>query len=76
MSITATQFRKDLYQLLANVVDTGETIKINLKGSIINVSPQSKPSKLSKLKHHNVLACEPEELLNNDWSNEWSEEHI
>jgi len=76
MSITATQFRKNIYQLLADVVEKGSTIQINLKGSIINVTPESKPSKLSKLKQHNVIACNPEDLLNNDWSSEWSEEHI
>ena len=76
MSISATEFRKNLYQLLEGVIESGHPLKIKLKSHTLVLSPEQAPSKLSRLKPKKLINGEPEDLLKLDWSKEWSEKHI
>lgn len=74
--ISATQFRKNLFQVLQQVNQTAKPLKITLKNKAFILVPEEKSSKLSKLKPHPVIHGKPEDLLNLDWSEAWSEKHI
>lgn len=76
MSVTATEFRKNLFQLLEEVNETGTPLKISLKDRTFILQPEERASKLSKLKPQDLLNGDAGDLLNLDWSEEWSEKPI
>ena len=76
MNISATAFRKNLFQVLDKLDDTSSSLRIKCKNNTFILTPEKKNSKLSKLKPHNVINGKPEDLLNLDWSEAWSEKHI
>lgn len=74
--ISATEFRGNLYQYLDQVLATGKPIEIKRHGQILKIIPEVKPkkNKLAKLKKHkNVINCDPNELIHQDWLADWSE---
>jgi hypothetical protein len=76
MNVTATHFRKNLFQLLDDTAGSGLPLRINLKGRVFVLSPEETPSKLDLLGEQNLINGTSESLLNMDWSSEWSEKHI
>lgn len=70
--ITATQLRKDVYRLLDQVVDSGETIEVKRKGKLVRIGPVLGGSKLQSLKlHPTTISGDPDELVHTDWSDNW-----
>ncbi len=70
--VTATQLRKDVYQLLDRVVDSGEVIEVNRKGKLIRITPVGSASKLASLKlHPSTISGDPDDLVHTDWSGNW-----
>ena len=76
MTVTTTELRKNIFTLLDQVAQRGITLEVKRKGKIIRILADKNSGKLSNLKKHSVLNCEPSELLNNDWSSEWQAKHI
>jgi len=76
MSISATEFRKNLYQLLESAVVSGNPLRVKLKSHTFIVSPEQPVSKLARLKPQELIHGADEDLLNLDWSSQWSEKHI
>jgi len=71
--ITASNLRQDIYQLLDRVLSTGEPLEVKRKGRTLRIVPDMQPdSRLERLKRHNSLAVDPEELVHMDWSAEWT----
>ena len=52
MTITPTDFRKDLFNLLDMLLDTGKVLEINRNGHIFRVIPPKKIKKLDRLIAH------------------------
>ena len=75
MVINVTKFRKNIYKLLDQVIETGIPIEIKRRGTIIKIIKTGERSKLNNLKKRNVMNCKPEEIVHLDWSNEW-QNHI
>jgi prevent-host-death family protein len=79
VSLTATEFRKDLFSILERAVN-GETIEITYKGSKLKLVPVQKGSKLARLKPHDVLLCDPDSIISTDpelralWEAEWEKD--
>ncbi len=72
MTISATEFRANLYRILDRVADHGEVVEIVRHGKVIRVISASAPRDLSRLpKHPEYLKCDPDEIVHMDWSNEW-----
>jgi len=71
MKITASTLRQNIYRLLDQVLDTGIPLEVERKGKKLKIVPEDKRSKLSNLKGHNIMKCEPDELVHMDWSSEW-----
>ena len=65
MTMTATQFRKDLFKVLEKVL-AGETVEIAYKGSSIRVAPRGSASKLARAKRQDTLLCDPHEIVGSD----------
>jgi len=72
MTITPTDFRKNLFNILDRLLLTGEVLEINRNGEIFKVIPPKKQSKFDKLvQRNNVSNCNNDELINNNWGDEW-----
>jgi len=76
MLYTATQFRSQMYSILAKVLDTGQPFDIDLKGKRFRIIPLDRiGGKLARIKPHpQALNCPPDELLGLDWSDTWTGE--
>lgn len=75
MKINPSVLRKNIYKVLDHILETGEPVEIERKGSILKIIPDDKKGrKLSRLTPRDCIAGDPEDLVHCDWSNEWSEE--
>jgi prevent-host-death family protein len=80
MSLTATQFRKDLFSVLEQV-SKGKPVEIVYKGSKLRLSPVDSGSKLARLKPHDIFLCDPDSIIQTDpelmaemeaeWEKDW-----
>jgi prevent-host-death family protein len=61
MTVTPTDFRKNLFQLLERALN-GELIEIVHKNRTIRLVPAERRSKLSRLVRRNTLKGEPEDF--------------
>ena len=61
MTVTATDFRKNLFQLVERALN-GELIEIVHKNRKIRLTPTEPISKLSRLVRRDTLNCTPEEF--------------
>jgi len=73
MRVTASKLRADIYNILDQSLKTGVPVEVVRKGKILRIVPESKPSKLSRLKKRNAIVGDPEDLVHMDWLHEWSE---
>jgi prevent-host-death family protein len=71
MEVTISTLRQNIYQLLDKVLETGIPMEVKRKGKILRIMPPEKADKLKNLKKRDVINCDPEELVNIDWSSEW-----
>lgn len=72
MTVTASQLRQNVYQLLDRVLETGIPLEIERKGKILEIVPRRRRSKLDNLKPRSgYLLSDPEELVHLDWSDQW-----
>lgn len=61
VTVTATDFRKNLCQLIERAL-TGELIEIVHKNRTIRLAPTEPKSKLSRLVQRDTLNCTPQEF--------------
>lgn len=72
MTVTASKLRQDIYRILDRVLETGIPVEIERRGRILRIVPDQPRDKLSGLKRRDdYLRCDPEELVQLDWSHEW-----
>jgi len=72
MTITPTDFRKDLFNLLDTILTTGKTLEINRNGHIFKVIPPKKIKKLDRLiPHPDAVVGDSSDFVSIDWSSEW-----
>ena len=72
MTITPTDFRKDLFNLLDMILESGKTLEINRNGHIFKVVPPKKTNKLDRLiAHKDAVVGDSDDFISMDWSNEW-----
>lgn len=72
MTITPSKLRENLFKLLDEALEKGETIEVKRKGQVLKIVPPKKQSKLERLQaHDNVVNGDAEELVHMDWSHEW-----
>jgi antitoxin (DNA-binding transcriptional repressor) of toxin-antitoxin stability system len=80
MTVTTTDFRRNLFQLIERALN-GERIEILYKNRRIRLTPTEPTSKLARLVRRDTLNCDPEELdqqlrtqndeLRSEWEQKW-----
>ena len=80
MTVTATDFRKNLFQLVERALN-GELIEIVHKNRTIRLTPAERNSKLSRLVQRDTLKCAPDEFdrllqaqndeMRQEWDQKW-----
>ena len=73
MKVTASKLRENIYNILDQALETGVPVEVERKGRILKIVPESKPSKLAKLKKRDCIVGDPESIVHMDWLHEWSE---
>ena len=72
MTVTASVLRKDIYHLLDQVLETGTPIEVKRKSGMVKIVAEQSSSKLERLKKHDCITGDPEDLVHSDWSGEWN----
>jgi antitoxin (DNA-binding transcriptional repressor) of toxin-antitoxin stability system len=74
MPVTATKLRQEVYEILDSVIETGQPVEIERKGHLLRIvaTQPAVPSRLSRMVKRPGLQCDPEELVEIDWSKEWT----
>lgn len=80
MTLTATDFRKNLFQLVERALN-GELIEIVHKNRTIRLTPAEAGSKMSRLVRRETLNCAPDEFeqasraqdddMRREWDQKW-----
>ena len=73
MTITASKLRENIYQILDEVIATGTPVSISRKGQTLQIIPEKRASKLSRLKKRSGFAGDPDDIMRMDWLKEWTE---
>lgn len=72
MILTPTQLRSNIYQVLDQVLATGEPVEIRRKGRILRIVPESPKRRLDQLTPRpEYLKVFPDEIVHVDWSHLW-----
>lgn len=71
MAITASALRKNIWQLLDQVAESGRPLEIERKGRRLKIVAEEGPSKLSRLVKHPCIQGDPESIVHLEWSDEW-----
>jgi prevent-host-death family protein len=75
-NVTASKLRENIYTILDQALDTGIPVEIVRNGRILRIVPDEPPSKLARLQPREIIVGDPEDLVNMDWSGEWSETQV
>ena len=71
MTLTASKLRQDVYRILDQVIKTGVPVEIVRRGVMLRIIAVERPSRLAGREEHPYLLVDSEELVHNDWSDEW-----
>lgn len=71
MTVTASALRKDIYHLLDEVVETGKALEVQRKNGTVKIVAEQSAPKMARLKKHDCIKGDPEDLVHSDWSGEW-----
>ncbi len=67
-SITPTELRGNIYNLLDEVIDTGIPIEINKGGKLLKIVPAEKADKfLNLVPREGIIEEKPEDLVDLHW---------
>ena len=69
--LTASALRKNIYNILDEVLETGLPATIERKGRTLQIIALDPPSKLVRLKPRDFMVGNPEDFISMDWSDEW-----
>jgi len=83
MAVSATQLRQNIYAILDEALATGKPVEIERKGKVLRIVPEPSTAvlpgeedefpRLARLKNHNWVIGNPEDLVDLEWSHDWSE---
>lgn len=72
MSVTASELRANIYQLLDRVLETGVPLEVARGVRRLRIVAVDQPSRLDGLPARpEVMKGDPDELVHLDWSSEW-----
>ena len=71
--MTASELRANIYRLLDQVIETGVPLEIERKGQVLQVVLKETPSRLDRLvRRDDFIKGDPDDIVDMDWSGEWS----
>ena len=70
-AISATKLRRNLYDILDSVLDTGIPVEVERNGRRLRIVAEKHRSKWYRLTVHRVVVGDPDQLVHDDWSQEW-----
>ena len=65
MSLTATDFRKNLFQVLDRALQ-GEAVEVNYKGAKLRLTPPPDQTKLARAVRRHALLVDPLSIIESD----------
>ncbi len=71
MIMTASKLRKDIYNVLDQVLETGVPAEIQRRGKTLKIILPNGKNKLANLKKHDCLVDDPQSIVHMDWSHLW-----
>ena len=71
MKVKATQLRANIFKILDHVAESGETVEVVRKGSVLKITPDRRNRKLGGLPRRKCVVGDPEDLVHVDWSAAW-----
>lgn len=71
MTLSGTKLRENVYRVLDEVLETGQSVEILRKGRILRIVPDQTSSRLGRLRKRPTLRESPDKLVHVDWSSEW-----
>jgi hypothetical protein len=73
MAISASKLRSNIYRLLDEVLETGQSLEIERNGKTLVIEPKEKESIWDRLpRREGAIVGDPDELIHIDWSSEWN----
>ncbi len=73
MKVTASKLRENIYRILDDALANGTVVEVIRKGKVLRIVPQQPVSKLARLKKRTGFRGDPDDILQMDWSLDWSE---
>lgn len=74
-SISLTELRGKLYQLIDQTIETGIPIEIERKGHTLKISLEKAPAKMDRLiKRPETIIHKNDDLIQTDWMKDWNAE--
>ena len=76
MTVTASRLRDNIYNILDQVLETGEPVEIERKGRVLRIVVDKPPAtRLERMKKRpGLINGNPEDLAEIDWSGDWNPE--
>ena len=74
--LTATKLRENPYAVLDEELKTGVPAFVERKGRRVRIVVEEPPSKLGRLKRHDAIVGDPEDLVRLGWSSAWKEQAL
>ena len=72
MTMTPTDFKKDLFDLLDTILATGKVLEIERNGHIFKVIPPKRTKKIDRLiAHSDAVIGDSDDFVSMDWSSRW-----
>lgn len=72
MAISSTKLRENIYQILDEVLKTGQPIEVRRKGRSLRIVPEQTVSRMANLRRRPTIIGNAEDLVHRDWSGEWN----
>ena len=70
-TISATQLRTDIYQVLDQVLETGVPVIVQRAGRLLKILPVREGEAKPVIVKRDVLHGDPEDLVHMNWSGSW-----
>lgn len=76
MKITATRLRSELYQILDQVIESGEAVEVTRSKGTVVIKPlvsgrKGRQGKKRRTTNPNLVVGDPDDLIHFDWSKAW-----
>jgi hypothetical protein len=71
--VTASHLRQNIYRILDEVIETGQPVDIERKGSVVRIETKGQDKSIFEVltPHPGSIVGSADDLVHVDWSQEW-----